>query len=262
MSAAPEVVLPSSPEEAVASFGDGSDVTVIAGGTIVMPEISHGRRRPRKALLLARAGLAGVRRDGSRTTVGATTPVSELEEFPAPLGPAARGVADLEVRAQGTVGGNVCARSTGDAPRGDLQAPLLALGATVRSAGPGGERKEPLEEFLRSGDGRLVLDVSWEEASAGGYARVERPHTHAYTALAVSAARAADGTTRIAASGVGPVAVRLASAEQNAGDPEAAGRASLADVELPDDALASAWYRERTLPVLVRRALTHLQEAR
>ena len=27
-----------------------------------------------------------------------------------------------------------------------------------------------------------------------------------------------------------------------------------------DDALASAWYRERTLPVLVRRALTQLQE--
>jgi CO/xanthine dehydrogenase FAD-binding subunit len=32
--------------------------------------------------------------------------------------------------------------------------------------------------------------------------------------------------------------------------------------ELPfaDDAVASAWYRRRTLPVLVRRALTRLQE--
>jgi len=29
-----------------------------------------------------------------------------------------------------------------------------------------------------------------------------------------------------------------------------------------DDALASAWYREQTLPVLVRRALTRLEESR
>jgi carbon-monoxide dehydrogenase medium subunit len=259
MTAAPEVVLPSSPEEAVTAFGDGSDVTVIAGGTIVMPEISYGRLKPRRALLLTRAGLSGVRRDGSRVTIGAMTPVSELEDLAAPLGQAAHGVADLEVRAQGTVGGNICARSSEDAPRGDLQGPLLALGAAVRSAGPGGERTEPFDEFLRTGDRRLLLEVSFEEPSAGGYARVERPHTHAYTALAVSAARAGDGTTRIAASGAGPVALRLPSAEASAGDPEAAGRASLADVNLPDDALASAWYRERTLPVLVRRALRQLE---
>ena len=28
-----------------------------------------------------------------------------------------------------------------------------------------------------------------------------------------------------------------------------------------DDALASAWYREQTLPVLVRRVLTQLEES-
>jgi CO/xanthine dehydrogenase FAD-binding subunit len=33
----------------------------------------------------------------------------------------------------------------------------------------------------------------------------------------------------------------------------------LDDVELRDDALASAWYRRRTLPVLVRRALDNLE---
>ena len=37
--------------------------------------------------------------------------------------------------------------------------------------------------------------------------------------------------------------------------------AALADVTLSDDALASAWYRGKTLPVLVRRALTALEEA-
>ena len=38
------------------------------------------------------------------------------------------------------------------------------------------------------------------------------------------------------------------------------GQAALADVALQDDAVASAWYREQTLPVLVRRALEQLQE--
>jgi carbon-monoxide dehydrogenase medium subunit len=258
---AAEVLLPTSEKEAVEAFGNGSGVTVIAGGTIVMPEINYGRLIPAKALLLARAGLAGVSRSGSRVTIGATTPVSELEELPSPLGPAAANVADFEVRAQGTLGGNLCTGSAADAPRGDLQAPLLALGASVRSAGAGGERTEPLEDFLGATDGRLVLDVSFDEPSAGAYARVDRPHSHTYTTLAVSAARAGDGTVRIAASGAAPQGVRLAAAEQKAGDPEAAGEAALADVELVDDALASAWYRERTLPVLVRRALTDLQEA-
>ena len=70
---APEVIVAASREEAVSAFGDGSDVTVVAGGTIVMPEITHGRLRPRKALLIGRAGLSGVRSDGGRTTIGATT---------------------------------------------------------------------------------------------------------------------------------------------------------------------------------------------
>ena len=40
----------------------------------------------------------------------------------------------------------------------------------------------------------------------------------------------------------------------------AAGEAALGDVTPHDDALASAWYRSKTLPVLVRRALTQLEE--
>ena len=59
MASAPDVVFPTSPAEAAAAFGDGSDVTVVAGGTIVMPEISYGRLKPAKAILLARAGLGG-----------------------------------------------------------------------------------------------------------------------------------------------------------------------------------------------------------
>jgi CO/xanthine dehydrogenase FAD-binding subunit len=255
---APDVLQPSSPEEAVSLFEAG--VTVIGGGTIVVPELTSGRLRPKRAMLLTGAGLTGITRDGTRITIGATTPVSELESLPAPIGPCAANVADTEIRAQGTVGGNLCAGEGVEAPRGDLQGALLAVGSMVRSAGAGGETTEPLEDFLPKRKDRLLLDVSFEEPAAGAYAPLIRPHTHDYTALAVSAARAADGTVRLAASGVAGHAVRLPSAEAKASDREAAGDAAAADVTFADDALASAWYRKRTLPVLVRRALTQLQE--
>ncbi|MGZ4318679.1 MAG: FAD binding domain-containing protein [Gaiellaceae bacterium] len=262
MSAAPEVLLPSSAEEAVSLFGDGADVTVVAGGTIVIPELTYGRLKPSKALLLHRAGLSGIARSGSAVTVGATTSVFELSGEPAPLGPCAANVADLEIRFQGTLAGNICAGEGPDAPRGDLQGPLLALGATVRSAGEGGITTSPLEEFLPKRRSRLLLSVSFEEPAAGAFAALGRPHTHAYTALAVSAAiRAEDGSIRLAATGVGWWGTRLPSAEAAANDPQAAGKAALNDVTLHDDALASAWYRERTLPVLVHRALVQLEEA-
>ena len=57
--------------------------------------------------------------------------------MPAPLGPCARNVADLEIRSQGTVGGNLCAGEGHEAPRGDLQGAFLAVGATARSAAGG-----------------------------------------------------------------------------------------------------------------------------
>jgi CO/xanthine dehydrogenase FAD-binding subunit len=257
---ASEVLIPTSADEAVAAFGDGAGVTVIGGGTIVMPEITYGRLRPAKAILLGRAGLAGVTRDGSTVTIGATTPVAELAGLAAPLGPCAANVADAEVRGQATVGGNLCA-AAGDAPRGDLRAPLVTLAATVRSAGAGGERSEPLESFLANPDGRLVLDVAYDEPATGAWVCLDRPHTRDYTALAVAAVRTTEGAVRVAASGVAGGVSRLPSAEVNADDPEAAGAASTADVAFEDDPLASAWYRERMLPVLVRRALTQLKEA-
>jgi CO/xanthine dehydrogenase FAD-binding subunit len=243
------VLMPSSADEAVAAFGDGKDVTVVAGGTIVVPELVAGRLRPKSALLLNRAGLAGITRTKGRVTIGAATPISELESGDAPLAQAARYLGDLEVRAQATVGGNLCSASSDDAPRGDLQAALLVLGASVRSAGQGGERIEPLEDFLADGAGRLVLDVSYDDAPRQtGYAAAWRPHTHHYTILAVAAAKR-DGEVRVAATGVAPHGVLL-----NLDDP-------LAGLELRDDAVASAWYRTKLLPSLVERALANLQEA-
>ena len=259
---ATEVIVAASREEAVDAFGDGDGVTVVAGGTIVMPEITHGRLRPTRALLIGRAGLSGIRRENGATTIGATTTLTELSDAVEPLGTCARGVADHEIRGQATVGGNLCAPPGEESPRGDLQAALLALDAEVRSTGAGGERSEPVADFLASGGaGRLVLDVSFGEPEAGATASVRRPHAHAYTILRVCAARSG-GAVRVAVSGAAPTAVRSPAVERalaDGADAEAAAERVLDDVTPHDDALASAWYRSTTLPVLVRRALNDLR---
>ena len=251
-----DVVIPTTPEEAAAAFGDGEGVTVLAGGTIVMPEITHGRLRPGKVLMLARSGLDQVTREGGVVTIGAAAPVSALEELDEPLATAARNVADVEVRAQATVGGNICAGPGSEAPRGDLQAPLIALGARVRSTGAGGEAVQPIEEFLGGeGKARLVLDIAYDEADRkAAYAAARRPHTHHYSILAVAAAKTGEDL-RVAVSGAAPHAVRLTSVEQS-GSPEDA----LSDVQPADDALASVWYRSAVLPKLVARVLDDLEE--
>ena len=260
--AAAEITVPTSREEAISAFGDGDDVTVMAGGTILMPEINYGRARPRRVLLLRDAGLSGMSRDGSSLTIAAMTTVAALEEGPEPLATAARLVADYEIRAQATLGGNLCAPPGGEHPRGDLQAALIALGARVRSAGKNGERTETVEDFLAAGaDGRLVLEVELEEPQRAGHASLRRPHAHSYTILAVAAAETSEGV-RVGVTGAGPTGIRARSVEQalagGASAEEAAAKV-LDDAEVHDDALASAWYRERMLPLLVRRALDDLE---
>ena len=256
MPATIDVVIPTSPDEAAQAFGDGRDVTVVGGGTIVVPEITHGRLRPAKVLMLARSGLDQVTHEGGAVTIGSTVPVTALEELDEPLASAARHVGDPEVRAQATLGGNLCAAPGAEAPRGDLQAPLIALGARVRSTGSGGEKVEPMEDFLAGGaEGRLVLDVSYDDVPReAGYAAAHRPHAHHYTILAVAAAKAGD-ELRVAATGAGPHAVRLRAVEQS-GDPGDA----LKDASPSDDALASAWYRTKILPRLVQQALDFLAD--
>jgi CO/xanthine dehydrogenase FAD-binding subunit len=260
MPAPPELLTPTSPAEAAAAFGDGAGVTVMAGGTILLPELTNGRLRPARVLMIGRAGLSGIDNSNGVVRIGAATPVGELEDAPEPLSTAAKHVADREIRAVGTIGGNLCASAGDAAPRGDLQAPLLALGARVTSVGAGGEKTEDVEAFLEGGAGRLVLSIDVPGGQPFGYARLDRPHTHHYTMLAVTAVRGSDGV-RVAASGVGPRAARLRGVESALAGGAAAGDAAAHAAEgldLPTDALASAWYREQMLPLLVQRALGQL----
>ena len=257
-----DVIVPSTAEDAVAAFGDGSNVTVLAGGTIVIPDLKLGRRRPERTLFLGRAGLDGIERSGGTYRIGAMTTISRLVgATPEPLSTFAANVADYEIRGQATIGGNLCAPPGESAPRGDLQAPLLALGARVRSAGAGGERIEPVEDFLDGGAaGKLVLGIEVDEPRRAATAAVRRPHAHAYSILAVAAAETADGI-RVAILGAGRRAVRALSVERalaEGASNAAAAEKVVGDVQPVDDAVASGWYRQEVLPSLVSRALDGL----
>jgi len=257
------VLVPTSAEEAAAVFGDGTGVTVLAGGTLVVPALALGRLQADRTLYLGKAGLDRIERSNGTATIGAMTPVSALiDGAPEPLATFARHVADYEIRGQATIGGNLCAAPGTTTPTGDLQAPLLALDARVRSVGAGGERTQSIDDFLAAGPGgRLVLAIEVDAPKRAASAAVRRPHAHAYSVLAVAAAEMANGV-RVAILGAAPNARRAVSVESalaaGASAADAAAKA-LDDVEPQDDALASAWYRRQVLPGLVERALEGLQ---
>lgn len=258
----PAVVVPASADEAVAEYGDGRGITVLAGGTILVPEMTYGRLRPERVLMLYDAGLREI--FGEETlTVGAMAPVQALVDSGLePLASAARGIGDFEVRSQATIGGNLCAPAGVEGPRGDLQAPLIALGARVRSAGAGGERVESVEDLLASGEPRLVIDLEVDRVSRGAYVSLGRRHAQTYTILSVAVAETADGL-RVAVGGANGRGLRCLSVERALSDGASvaeAAREALNDVEPRDDALASAWYRRRVLPTLVARALKDVEE--
>jgi CO/xanthine dehydrogenase FAD-binding subunit len=256
----PDVLVPASADEAATMYGDGRGITVFAGGTILLPEIASGRLVLDRALMLHRSGLDELRIVGDRVVIGAMVSVAALTDGPDELlARCARQVADGEVRRNATVGGNISAPAGRDSQRGDLGGPLIALGARVRSTGAGGERTEPIEDFL-AGDraGRLVLEVDYDRLERrSGASGLRRRHAHSYSIAGAVACSLPDGSDlRVAVTGVGPTAIRCRAVEQSR---DAA--AVLQDVQPVDDAVASAAYRSAVLPNLVREALDNLERA-
>ena len=211
-----DVLFPTSAAEAATLFGDGADVTVVGGGTILLPEIAAGRCGPDGRSCFTAAGLDALRIDDDRVVIGAMVPIAALSSIRlmlrSPVSPAH--IADREVRESATVGGNLSAAGGTDSQRGDLGAPLIALGARVRSAGAGGERVDAIEDFL-SGDRtrRLVLEVEYDRFDRRtGSTGLRRRHAHSFAIAGVVACARPDGSDlRIAVSGVGPTALRCRS---------------------------------------------------
>jgi aerobic carbon-monoxide dehydrogenase medium subunit len=249
-----EVSIPASGMDARRVFGQAAETTVVSGGTIVMPALRSGRLAPKHVMLLTHAGLDRVERERDHLCIGAAARLADLAEVPEPLAGAVRGVADPEVRAQATIGGNLCAHPSAAVSRGDLQGPLIAMDAKVRWTDGTDEWLDGVEQFLRrSPDRRLVLGLEMPVPEHGAFAALRRPHSHGYTPVSVSVA-VVGGELRLAATGLAAHGIRLRSPE----DPTPTDGDQL---EPPDDALASGWYRRQMLPVLVRRCLDQIGSA-
>ena len=172
---------PSSLDEAVGLLADlGDEARVLAGGHSLIPMMKLRLAVPSHLVDLGRVdALQGVEeRDGS-LEIGAMTTQESLirssvvaERCPI-LIEAAEMIADPQVRARGTLGGNV---ANGD-PGNDMPAVMQCLGATYIIRGPAGSREVPARDFYEAAyftalaDGEILSRVRIPIPPAGhGYA--------------------------------------------------------------------------------------------
>jgi aerobic carbon-monoxide dehydrogenase medium subunit len=274
-----DLVEPTSLNEAVAAI-DPDDPTVrpIAGGTALMLMMKAGVFRPRRLVSLRKLeGLTGIKAASSGAlTMGALTPLTHLEHSPdvakfAPIIPRIMArLSNVRVRNVATVGG---ALAHGD-PHMDLPPVAVALGATVRIAGPTGERELAVEELLtgyyetalQPNELIVALHVPAQGKTRAVYMKVTAGASDDWPALGVAAALVMDGTTvksaRMLVSAATPKATRLAAVEKLLAGAslddktlKAAGDAGAAEADIIGDLRGSAAYKRELLRVYIGRAL-------
>jgi CO/xanthine dehydrogenase FAD-binding subunit len=197
--------------------------------------------------------------------------LARRQDLPACLVQGARAIGSPQVRALGTLGGNLCNAS----PCGDTLAPVIALGGRLVLASPGGRRELPAEEFftgpkatvLRPGE--LLVEVRFETRALKGrsaFRYIGQRQGQAISQVNV-AVWVRDGSGRIeeiraAAGSVAPTPMRLKAAESlllgRAWSDELgrqAGQAAAAEVRPIDDVRAPAAYRRLLTAALLREAL-------
>jgi aerobic carbon-monoxide dehydrogenase medium subunit len=202
MKAAPfDYVRPGTVAEASAALGrDGVTTAAIAGGQSLVPMLAL-----RVALidLLVDLGRLDALKETAETSetvsIGALTTHAAIEdgEVPDRFGGLLRHVAGQisyrAVRHHGTIGGSVALAD----PAADWPPCLMALGATVRIAGPNGTRSESVADFildaystsLASGEIILGFDVPHPETPPRwGFAKVARKSGAFANSIAIAVA--------------------------------------------------------------------------
>lgn len=152
---------PRSIEETIGLLANASGIAhVLAGGTDLVVQMQSGLRRPDLVvdiknipeLRAITSGVAGIR-------VGAAVPGAEISEHAelAALWPGFVEATDLigsmQIQSRATPAGNLCNAS----PAADSVPAMVAAGATVTIAGPGGRRTVPVED-VPTGPGTTSLD--------------------------------------------------------------------------------------------------------
>jgi CO/xanthine dehydrogenase FAD-binding subunit len=266
----------------------GGDVTILAGGTDLMPQ-SHAGRALKRGLMNIRhvPELSGIERDGESVRIGALCTMSELMRDPLVrthfgiIVEACDHFASDQLRNAATIGGNVCNAS----PAGDTLPPLLVLDAEVElSSRPDGSvetRRVPLADFFVGpgktvrAPGELLCAIRLPVPRAGFVGRFFKFGTRpaldiAAIAVAIGGVRAGGRLTgaRVAFGAVAPVPMRArkteAALEGTALDAAAIARiAGVArdEVRPIDDVRASAWYRRELVFNMTKRMLDDVAEA-
>ncbi len=270
---------PTSVVEAVGLLGQHTGkARVLAGGTDLFLRLRRRALIPEVLVDLKRipelATLHYSTEDGLH--IGATVTHGEVADHPAvqqhygALVAAANWVGSPQTRHRGTVIGNVCNAS----PAADTAPALLAYRATVRIAGPDGQRDIPLEDFFQ-GPGRTALGPA-ELVTAiripaprgpQGWGHGRRTRTVIDIALVSSCAvlQATNGvcdSVRVCLGAVGPVPMRAPRAEAvlQGQRPTAtlvaeAGRVAAEEARPISDVRCSAAYRKDMVEVLTRRCV-------
>lgn len=249
----------------------------LAGGTEVIPEMKRGRDRARHLISLRSVpGLAEIRETGGTLVVGALAPHEEVarsalvRRLCPVLAEAARSVGSVQVRRQGTIGGNFC----GAVPCADTPPACIVSGATLAVVSPRGGRTIEAEAFF-IGPRQHVLEpdevlteirVPREPPGSGAaYARFGLRAGMSVAVAAVAARLVLEGErvtgARVALGAVAPVPLRSPAAEAAlAGAPAteasfaAAARAAAEEARPITDIRGSEGYRRDLVRVLARRA--------
>jgi len=271
--AAFELLVPETTEEAIAALqtlGPG-EAAPIAGGTDLLLDVEEGRMAPRRIVSLRKLPWRTLDWNGPTLSVGSTLPLRSLEDDPMVrtrhpgLYQAVRAVGSVALRHRATLGGNLV-RS---APASDLIPILLALDAEVDLVGPHGDRRIPVDDFVKASRrtdlraGELVRSVRFPEPrpSAFLWQRVRPANDISQVAVAVAFAPG-PRTWRVAVGGVTPRPALLLEAADALGpgrpDVErvrhASESASMRSTFVTDRR-ASEEYRRRLVGTLLARAV-------
>ena len=274
-----DLVLPNSLEDCLKILAErGAQAKLVAGGTDLLPQMKNGALHP--AVVVDLSGIARVRQvqNGNGLRIGAGVTARELELSPALRGvylaiaESAAMVGSLQVRNLATVGGNLC----NAAPSADMIPPLLALEAEAVIAGPRGERRVPLRDFITGvrttvlGADEMLVELVVPDPgphSGGAYLRHTPRRELDIAVVGVgSQVTLRDGVctkARIALAAVAPTPVHATAAERalegQALTPqriEDAARLAVEAARPISDQRGSAEFRRHLVRVLTRRTLT------
>ncbi len=283
-----QYVAPSSLEQAAEYLQRSGEVTILAGGTDLMPQSQGGRLKLKRTLMNIHhiPELKGIAIDGGAIRIGALATITEImrselvkKHLPI-LVEACDHFASNQIRNAATLGGNVCNAS----PAGDMLVPLLVLDAEVELASkPNGSltrRRLPLAEFFvgpgrtRRGPAELLAGLHIMLPGANHCARFFKFGTR--LALDISTisigiagilSNGALSQVRVAFGAVAPVPMRAPRTEQALEgrrlDPatiEAVADVARDEVTPIDDIRATAWYRRELIHNITKRMLAHVAQ--